>query len=105
MPRVPMYESRVAGRPLPTPYSNLRDSPDTFGAPVGEALQRVGGQLARVVEQEKEKHDTAQVFGAYSKLGEWQQQRLYNPQGGALSLRGKDAFDVTDRYLSDYDKV
>lgn len=103
MPRVPggQYDTAPAAqfRGVPGPR------PSTSG--VGEGLQDLGAgitQLGHVLDRERLEADRTAVQAASNTRDQWANGRLYDPDNGALTVRGKSAIGSTNAVLDEYDK-
>jgi hypothetical protein len=116
MPRVPTIDTPgVQSRPIATPYEG-RPNPEAFGVGFGQDLERVGTSLGRAADtvatiraEEREKTNTALLFDAYAKLGQWHQPNLYDTKTGYLATHGEDALGdekepLAQKKLQDFDK-
>jgi hypothetical protein len=109
-PRVQRSGVRVGQ--LRTPQISSTPSAESFGAGVGETLQRVGsgllGQELAFKEQEwqkeKQRQDTTRALDADRQLGEWQLDYLDNPKSGLLQKRGQDAFGIHEAANPEFEK-
>lgn len=108
MPTVP----RVSPAPLPgarfdpsAPAAAFRGAPpvDTSG------VQQVGLDLyrehQRLVEEERHKADQIAITSAGSDLSTAKSDLLYNPQGGALTRRGQNAFGAPEDARTAFEKA
>lgn len=102
MPRVTNYSGQqVEARPLPN--ARLTAAPDIGSAgAVGNQLLRAGAEMYA---DEVRKQDEIAVLEADRKMSEWETKRLYDPQGGALTRRGKDAFGLPDQVGQELDET
>lgn len=100
MARIPrMTDQRQQLRGLPDGSMN----PATPQGSFGPDLTGVGQQVTDMALKARERADTAQVMEADSALTEFENTALYDPEAGALNQRGKNAFDVPDRVMKDFD--
>lgn len=99
MPTVPRYgPQRVQETPLPNARLTARVTPEALGAGIGQGLTEVG----RTIEQERKKADEIMVLDADRELGEFETTTLYDPDTGALTKRGRDAFTMPEEVQSSY---
>jgi hypothetical protein len=105
MPTVQSYgQRRVVTRALPGARRTTAPSPDAFGAQVGATLARVSSAAATTMANaERTRNDQVAVLRATSQLTAWENERLYNPETGALTIRGKDAQSVLDVVPGEFD--
>lgn len=110
MPVVPRLSSpQIQATGLPNARSNVKATEESFGggqsaAAVGQAAQSVLGAAQKFVIEEKQKADDVATTEAYTKLVQAKNRLTYDPQAGALSKTGKNAFGVIDEYNSSFDK-
>lgn len=105
MPRVPTYDRRtVAPQPLASPRVTESVSPSAFGADIGRGLQQVGNVVFDIQQREREKADRAAVVEADNQLDTFEQSALFDPDEGAFTKSGKDAFDLPNQVLPQYDE-
>ena len=45
------------------------------------------------------------MLNAVTRTGQWKNQRVYNPDDGALTKKGKDAFGLPEQIGSEYQQV
>lgn len=82
-------------------------------AGVGEAIAGIGHVAARfgvarfnqVVEEERDRADRAALLEAENTLSKWESDRLYNPNGGAFTIKGKDSFTLPEQLGDEYNTV
>jgi hypothetical protein len=98
MPKVPVYEEQIQNRALPGAQSSAQVSAEDFGFNIG----RVGQSLALKIQQEA---DDVALMSSTAKLKERSNRALYDPEQGYLNKKGKDAFEIADDAVSDYDKM
>lgn len=77
---------------------------DSFGAGLGEGIQRAAQSAAGIIKAEREKADRTATLQARTSLDQVEVDLLYNPQTGALAKRGQDAFTVDQSTLKAYDE-
>lgn len=105
MARVPVYQQQVQRAPIRGGQINAQMSPDGAGAAMGGALSQAGGQIAQIAQQERQKADQLAVLEADNQLAEFETNRLYDPENGALNRRGRDAFGLPDEVMEEYEKT
>lgn len=107
MPTVESYGGqRVTQQPLPAARRTAVPSPDVFGAGLGEVAQRIGAQgYGAIVQDERDKADQLAVLNAENQLGAWENKRLYDPQTGALTQKGKDSFGLPEQVGQEFTDV
>lgn len=103
MPKVPTIDRSVRESGLPSARVST-DAPieafgggasaaramESFNAPVNEAV--------KIFDEEKKKADDIAVTEAWAKASQAKNKRLYDPDSGAISRKGKNAFGVVDEY-------
>lgn len=129
MPQVPRSTRQVSPIALPGARLTQADTPESLGAGVaaaranaalaegragqqtglalagfGETVGRVGNVLSQVVIQERRRADEVALMEADNRLSAWENARLYDPQSGALTLKGKDAMGVPEAVGEDFEK-
>lgn len=117
MPRVRAGEREVATAPIPGVRKQTGGSAIAEGAGVeaakvgtGEAIARLGGAVAALgvrtyadlAEDARRRADSVAILEAERKIGEWENKRLYDPQSGALNVRGKDAMGLPETLAAEY---
>lgn len=105
MPRVQTYGgAQVSTRPLPAARRRVVPSPDSFGASFGEVAARIGTQgLTEIFEARRERNDQLAILDAHNQLATWRQRRLEDPQTGALTVKGKDAFELHEKVAPEFE--
>lgn len=71
---------------------------------LGQGLTRAGSQFAAIALEEKQKADEAAILEAENALGKWENQRMYDPEAGALTVRGKDAQPLPETVGGEFEK-
>jgi len=106
--KVPALElPDVSPNVRPTPFQPA-PGPDSFGAQVGDALQRTGAVGMQFATRERERQDAFRVADAQLELQKNIETRLHDPKTGFLVARGKDAMDtapVRQGVNDDYQKT
>lgn len=107
MPQVPTLDlPQVASRPIGTPTSSLHSDPGMY-AGLEQAGQRVLGTATSMAQdawhEEKAQQDSARVMDAYSQLGAWQHENVFDPEKGALTKQGKNAIGIADTTMQAFD--
>ena len=103
MARIPrMTDQRQQSRGLPsTGFSDI--NPATPQGTFGPDLTGAANQVTDMALKARERADTAQVMEADTALTEFENTALYDPRSGALNQRGKNAFEVPERVMKDFD--
>lgn len=97
MARIPDYSGRqVQVRPVGDAGFSMR-APDASGLVQGIA------DVENFALREKEKADTAAVMDAERQLAEWKQATMFDPEKGVYTRKGKNALDVTNQTLPQFD--
>jgi len=118
VPIVNTYGGRkVATAPLPGARLTAAETALSEGAGVEQAraqkfetLAGVAGQLGQMatstytalVQQEHDRADNVALLAAGNALATWEHQRLYDPETGALQVKGKDAMPLPEAIAADY---
>lgn len=102
MATVPTYDQpQVRPGALPAPQLNLI-APDN--SPITQGLQSFQRGAQILADKEREKADTAALMDVDNQLTAWQQDAFYNEQGGVYSRKGKNALDITNQTLEQFEK-
>lgn len=109
MPRVPTISGpTVEQRADPGVRRTAFASPDAFGASTGQALQRagsaLGGVAADIAAESRQRANRIAIQDRERTLAQWENDRLYAPETGALNTQGKQAFTALDA-LKEYDDL
>lgn len=105
MPQVPVLsERRITPQGIPNARVQEGVSPGAFGAQFGAALMESGRDLAGIAQHERDKADNAAVLEAENGLDSWESGALFDARTGAFTKRGKDAFDLPNQVLPQFDK-
>lgn len=101
--RIPtINDNQVQLNPLPTVRRQALQS--TAGESYGQALGQVGNVVSAIQAEERKKADTAAVLEADTALSQWSTNAMYDPEKGALAQQGKNAFDLPNKVLPEFDK-
>lgn len=104
MPTVPTIQGRqVAPRGIPNARLDSGANPAAFGAGLARAGQHVADVFAGIAQEERDKADNAALQSAENQLDSWETGALFDAQSGAFSKRGKDAFDLPNQVLPQFD--
>jgi hypothetical protein len=103
MARVPTFDTAQVGQ-QPARAVELRGiAPDNSAITDGlQSFQR-GAQI--LVNKEREKADTALLLDADTQLTKWQQKAMYDENGGVFTRKGKNALDVTNQTLEQFEQA
>jgi hypothetical protein len=92
----------LGARPVP---QSGRQIVSIDGGAVGRAVQGLGATLTQLGEAQQKELDAQAVFEAKRKLDEWERSAVFDPESGAASKRGRDAFDLPERLPQEFDKA
>jgi hypothetical protein len=107
---IPRYdEPQVLTKPIPGAQAAAVASPEAFGGgksadALGDATKGLAKTVGDVYQEEKLKADDVATQEAYAKTVQLRNKIMYDPQNGAMTKRGKDAFGVVDTYVPQFDK-
>jgi len=103
MARVPDYSQRqVSLRPVNSNGFSMR-APDASGFTRG--LEQAENAMLRRVEKERENANRAALLEADKQLTDWQHNTLFNPESGVYTRKGKNALDVTNNTLAQFEEA
>jgi hypothetical protein len=107
MPKVQAYgPSRVQLRPIAGGQRTVVPGPESFGSQFGETLTRLGLPIvANQWAQERNDADQVAHLEAVNKLDAFTNDLLYNPQSGALQVKGKDTLDLANTVMPKYQET
>lgn len=120
MPLVERRQREVTTAPIPGVRKTAAKTALSEGAGVeaakagaSEAMAGFGGRVAReginaytqMAEESRRRADSVAILEAERKLGQWENDRLYNPETGALQRRGKDAMGLPEEMRGEFDQV
>ncbi|MCA3247396.1 MAG: hypothetical protein ING29_13065 [Azospirillum sp.] len=99
MPRVPAVTGQsVMPNAVPAPFQRVQATPADFGAGIGQALERTGGQVAQVGDRLKQReieisreNDALAAEQAYAAFSDQERVFLNDPERGIFSRRGGNA--------------
>jgi hypothetical protein len=104
MPTIPVYGDNVAPAALPGARLGVQATPSAFGAGVAQGASNLADVSFDIQQQERRKADQVRMLDLDRQLGEWENAKLYDPQTGAFQKRGKDAFDLPQTVMDDFDQ-
>jgi len=90
----------VQNRALPAPQIQSV-GPDMSGFRLQQQALGVAGQLAQA---EFDRADNAAIMDAEAKLSQTKLDLMFNPEGGVYARKGRDALDITNQTLPQFDK-
>lgn len=123
MPTVQRVQRREQTTALPGARLNAAENADSAGVNLLEAkrgtdaaIAGFGGEVAHAglvmardqreaADREKERADQVAVLNASNVLSEWENRRLYDPNSGALSVKGKQSFGLPEAVGDEYNEV
>ena len=103
MPKVPRYEQQVREVGLPDVSSRVSAPIEAFGGGQADASQNIGKFVA-TIDKIKDDADQVKALDAANKLKAQKTELLFNPQTGAYTKKGSNAFGVVDEYGKEFDK-
>lgn len=103
MARIPDYSQRqVATRPVAAQGFSMR-GPDASG--LARGIEQAENAVIRHVEKDRESANRAAILEADKQLTDWQHNTLFNPEGGVYTRKGKNALDVTNGTLDQFEQA
>ena len=93
----PQIESQVQ-------RATLQD-PSSAGFDTSRGIEKIGANLADVFMKQKQQADQLAVLDAKNKRAAYETELLYNPENGAFTKKGKNAFGTIEQVNSEYDKT
>lgn len=103
MPRVPTYETAQVEQQPGRAIHLQGVAPDN--SPITQSLQGFQRGAQILVNKEREKADTALLMDVDNQLTQWQQKAMYDEQSGVFTRKGKNALDVTNQTLDQFEKA
>jgi hypothetical protein len=101
------YSASVQPDSLPgRPYPRLPEevSPQAYGAGVGQSLEQAGQELQRVHDQVTQQAQQSQLTAFHNGLQSVVLDLTHNPQTGAFTKQGANAFGLDQQYLPQFDQ-
>jgi hypothetical protein len=68
---------------------------------LGSTMLGIGTDMADRIQKEQ---DASAIFAARRQLDDWERTSIYDPQNGAISKKGIDAFDLPNKLPQEFDK-
>jgi len=118
MPVVPIYKRQTQLEQLP---QNVRltagETPESQGALQAEGDAKIAGALAGVgaktaaigeqgfseeIAKEKDRADNIALMNADTQLARWENERVYDPNKGALTIKGQAAFGLPEQLRDEF---
>lgn len=111
---------QVGTTPLPGVRGTAAESDLSTGAGLelarGQKLERVAGVTGRmaaeasgalsvVIREERQKANETALLKASNRLESWKRERLYNPETGALTLKGEAAQPLPEQIAGEFETV
>lgn len=100
MPQLPDVQS-LGARPTPRAQRGVAVY---NGGRTEQAIGNLGVTVGQIGEMMQREDDTAAVFAARRQLDDWERQAIYDPEKGARTKLGKDAFGVPQELAQSYDE-
>jgi hypothetical protein len=115
MPIVPRVTRQVETAALPGVRKQAHETELSTGVGLSHAqaqeyealggLGHVGAQIAtHYIKEERQRADETALLAAENRLAKWENARLYDPNAGALTLKGKDSFGLPEAVGSEFDQ-
>lgn len=115
MPLVPRVTRQVETGALPGVRKQAHETYLSTGVGLSQAreqeyealggLGQIGAHIAsNLIVQERERADQTAVLEAENRLAKWENNRLYDPQEGALTQKGKDSFGLPEAVGSEFEQ-
>lgn len=105
MPTVPVVSGRsVESRPLGAPRQDPGASSARGLVQAGRSIQQVGGVFEGIAQDERDKADRAALNEADNGLDSWERTNVLDAENGAITKKGKDAFDLPNQVLPKFDE-
>lgn len=124
MPTVSTYGARkVSTSPFPGVRKTAAETPESTGVGLDQAREQTGEQLGRLGQtvtgvglswlkdhaaaaaEERRQADIVAVLDFENGLAEWEQKRVYDNRDGALTLKGKNSYELPEQIAAEYDAV
>lgn len=106
MPTVPRAQRQVQDGILPSARVTQRASDEAFGGggrQVLEAATRATGQIAKVMEQEREKALSLEASNYDREFKKAYDRKLYDPENGFMALKGRAPSEGQKQYIQDFE--
>jgi hypothetical protein len=105
MPKVPRYDQpQVREAALPDVSRRSAAPIEAFGGGQANMAPAIGDFVARI-DKIRDDADQVKALDAANKLKEAKTDLLFNPQTGAYTKKGSNAFGVVDEYGKNFDKI
>ncbi|MDH0042459.1 hypothetical protein [Pseudomonas juntendi] len=97
--RIPQYQRRVAPEAAAAPRV-AQASVDASG--LARGLSNLANDFDQIHQREVEEANQTFAISTDSGATEWKNNRLYNPESGAMSQKGENAIGLTERVMADW---
>lgn len=101
MPEVPTFNRQVGTAPTPDASLSTRIPRSSLG----QALMQAGAHVGQIAKREIEENDRAMITRAETELIEWENSALLDPETGAFTRKGEDAFDLDEQVIPEFEKA
>lgn len=92
----------------PTVRQRALGAPQVQIAPEASMLadlaRPVGNAAMQIYQKTQDEADTAALIEAESQMSKWKLDTMFNPQGGVYSRKGKNALDITNQTIPQFDQ-
>lgn len=102
MPRVPTYDTAQVQQQPTRPIQLQGVAPDTTS--IAQGLQSFQRGAEILVQKQRDETNAAMLQGAATKLGEYQNNDLFNPESGVYATKGGAAVGISQTRLDLFDK-
>jgi soluble lytic murein transglycosylase-like protein len=102
MATLPLRRTPTSERALTGTVRPVDTSVDTSAE--DRATQNLGATISGIGENIQKEQDASAIFAMRRKLDDWERTAIYDPQAGAVSKKGADAFDLPKKLPEDFDK-
>lgn len=102
MPRVPTFGRREVA-PQGLPNARVTEQRANVGGAISQGVGQALGAFQKLAQDERDKADNAAVIEADTALDTYETETLFNPEKGAFTRKGKDAFDLPNQVLPGFD--
>lgn len=101
------YQSSVQPEPFPgraIPRLPDEANPQAFGVGVGRSIEQASDVIQQMTDRVQAQARQTQLTDAHNKLQSLSMDLSHNPQTGAFTKQGQDAFNLNSQYLPQYDQ-
>jgi soluble lytic murein transglycosylase-like protein len=103
MATLPLRQTPVSQRGITRAPQIADTSVDRSGEQ--RAMENLGATVANFGETIQKEQDASAIFAARRQLDDWERKTIYDPQAGAMSKKGADAFDLPKVIPEEFDKA